>query len=234
VNRIRLRAVAVLALLVLAGAGADDESGFKPIFDGKTLDGWAAPDMTFWRVEDGAITGEVTKDHRPKENVFLAWKGEPVGDFELHFKFRIFGEGSNSGIQFRSEVKERGLVHGYQADISGDGKWVGGIFDEYGPRGSLAARGQRVTFGRDGKKTLESFPDPLAGDGKVDLTQWTDYHIVATGPRVTLKINGKVTAELTDLDPRARATGVLAVPVITTPMKVQYKEIRLKRLEEKK
>ena len=54
------------------------------------IDGWAAPDMTYWRVEDGAITGEVTPDHRPKENVFLAWKGEPVGsgDGELIFVAR--------------------------------------------------------------------------------------------------------------------------------------------------
>ena len=225
--------VAVTLLITLAGVAADDEKGFTRIFDGKTLDNWTAPDMSFWRVEDGAITGEVTPDHRPKENVFLTWKGEPVGDFELHFKFRIFGEGSNSGMQFRSEVKERGLVHGYQADISGDGKWVGGIYDEYGPRGSLTARGQRVTFDREGKKTIETFADPLAGEGKVDLTQWTDYDVIAVGPKITLKINGKVTAELTDLDPRARATGVLATPVITTPMKVQYKDVRLRRLEKK-
>src|SRR4051812_36563779 len=228
------RVAAVLTLLMLAGAAADDERGFTPIFDGKTLDGWTAPDMTFFRVEGGAITGEVTTDHRPKENVFLLWKGEPVGDFELHFKFRIFGEGSNSGMQFRSDLGERGLVHGYQADISGDGKWVGGIYDEYGPRGSLAARGQRVTFDRDGGKTVETFPDPLTGDGKVDLTQWTDYHVIASGPHITLKINGKVTAELTDLDARARATGVLALPVITTPMKVQYKDLRLKRSDGKR
>src|SRR4051812_23357044 len=214
--RTHLSAAAVLTLLAIAGAAADDDSGFQPIFDGKTLEGWTAPDMTFWRVEDGAITGEVTPDHRPKENVFLTWKGEPVGDFELHFRFRIFGVGSNSGMQLRSEVKERGLVHGYQADISGDGKWVGGIYDEYGPRGSLAARGQRVTFDRDGKKSIETFPDPLAGDGKADLTQWTDYDVIAIGPKITLKINGKVTAELTDLDPRAKLTGVLATPVITT------------------
>jgi hypothetical protein len=232
-----LRTVAVFTLLAVAGADArpaDDEKAFTPIFDGKTLDGWTAPDMSFWRVEDGAITGEVTKDHRPKENVFLVWKGEPVGDFELRFQFRIFGDGSNSGMQFRSEVKERGLVHGYQADISGDGKWVGGIFDEYGPRGSLAARGQRVTFDREGKKTIDTFPDPLAGEGKIDLTQWTDYHVIAVGPHISLKINGKATAELTDLDPRARATGVLAVPVITTPMKVQFKDVRLKRSDGKR
>ena len=34
-------------------------SGFKQIFDGKTLHGWEG-DSTYWRVENGAITGETT------------------------------------------------------------------------------------------------------------------------------------------------------------------------------
>jgi hypothetical protein len=138
-------------------------------------------------------------------------------------------------MQFRSEVKDRGLVHGYQADISGDGRWLGGVFDEYGPRGSLAARGERARFDADGNKTvtplLPDGADPLAGDKKPDLTQWTDYHITAEGDHVVLKVNGVATAELFDGDKtRRRASGVLAVPVIPSPMKVQYKDVRLKRL----
>ena len=179
-RNLRLLALASLVMTLaqpLRSADTDADAGFAPIFDGKTLDGWTAPDMTFWRVEDRAITGEVTGDHLPKENVFLVWKGEPVGDFELRFRFRITGEAANSGMQFRSEVKERGLVHGYQADMSGDGKWTGGIFDEYGPRGSLAARGESVTWSHDGKKTVASLPDgdkeswPLTmrPDGKLEV-----------------------------------------------------------------
>mgnify|MGYP003327852569 CR=1 FL=1 len=38
---------------------ADAEEGFKPIFNGKDLDGWDGnPD--FWSVKDGAITGQTT------------------------------------------------------------------------------------------------------------------------------------------------------------------------------
>ena len=228
----------VLSLLLLAftasAARPDDtaEAEFKPIFDGKTLDGWKAPDMSFWRVEDGAISGEVTADHKPAENVFIVWQGGEVADFHLRFKFRITGAASNSGMQFRSEVKERGLVHGYQADISGDGKWLGGIFDEYGPRGSLAARGERSRFDAEGKKTVEALPggDPLAKEPP-DLSQWTDYEIIARGEHVTLKVNGKTTAELHDGDKqRQRLKGVLAMPVIPSEMKVQYKDIELKKL----
>ena len=214
-----------------ASRPAADEAGFEPMFDGRTLDGWKTPDpadMAFWRVEDGAITGEVTADHKPKENVFIVWQNGKVADFELRFRFRLIGAKANSGMQFRSEVKERGLVHGYQADMSGDGKWTGGIFDEYGPRGSLAGRGQSVTWTDDGKKEIKPLPE-----GDVEKRSrpqdWNDYHIIARGEHIVLKINGIVTAELHDGDARRRSEGVLAMPIIPTEMKVQCKALRLKR-----
>src|SRR4051812_26933684 len=71
-----------------AASTQPDADGFIPMFDGKTLDGWKAPDMSFWRVEDDAITGEVTADHKPKENVFLTWQGGEAKDFEMKFRFR--------------------------------------------------------------------------------------------------------------------------------------------------
>ena len=207
-----------------------DADGFAPIFDGKTLENWQAPDMTYWRVEDGAITGEVTADRRPKENVFLVWQGAPVKDFELKFRFRIVGAEANSGMQFRSEVKDRGLVHGYQADIDGAGKFAAGIWDEYGPRKSLAARGERARWDAAGKKTAEPIPDPFGGK-PADLTRWTEYHITARGEHVVLRVNGQVACELFDGDTqRQRLAGILAVPVIPKPMKVQYADVRLKRL----
>jgi hypothetical protein len=124
-------------------------------------------------------------------------------------------------------VKDRGLVHGYQADMSGDGKWTGGIFDEYGPRGSLAAPGESATWSADGKKEVKSLPPR---ESKPDTTQWTDYHIIAKGEHVVLKTNGVTTAELHDGDARKRVEGVLAMPIIRAEMKVQYKDLRLKRL----
>jgi hypothetical protein len=231
-----MRHVTLSALLLLSLFGcasseatnADGERGFKPIFDGTTLAGWTSPDMSFWRVEDGAITGEVTKDHKPPENNFILLKHELVDDFELRFRFRIFGEKANSGMQFRSSIAERGLVKGYQADMSGDGKWTGGIFDEYGPRGSLAARGESATWSTDGKKTAQ----PLPHEVKLpDTTQWTDYHIIARGEHIVLTINGVVTAELHDNYLSRVRRGCLAMPVIPAEMKVQYKDLRLKRFD---
>ncbi len=229
-----LLACAVLPILAAdeKPAGDGNADAAEPIFDGKTLEGWSAPDMSFWRVEDGAITGEVTADHRPPENNFIVWQGGKVGDFELTFRFRILGEKANSGMQFRSEVKERGLVHGYQADMSGDGRLIGNVFDEYGPRGPLAARGESVTWTADGKKDVKPVTaggDPFK-DKPLDPKEWNEYRITAKGESITVQVNGVTTTELHDHDPRHRMEGVLAMPVIPERMKVQYKDLRLKRL----
>jgi len=56
----RLATVVVAALVLTTGtcgaAVADEHDLFKPIFDGRTLDGWQSPDMSYWSVENGAIT----------------------------------------------------------------------------------------------------------------------------------------------------------------------------------
>ena len=220
------QAVSGATIMVLA-----DETGWKSIFDGKTLNGWKAPDMSIWSVEDGAITGTVTRERLPKENVFIVWQGGKVDDFELKFKFRMFGEKANSGMQFRSQVKERGLVHGYQADITILGKSLGGIWDEYGPRNSLAARGERSVIDENGKKTITQFADAAELMKGIDLEQWNEYHIIARGDHIILKMNGRTTSELTDREKgKALSSGILAMPVIPEPMKVQYKELQLKML----
>lgn len=209
-----------------------DDAGGKLIFDGKTLDGWRAPDMSYFSVKDGAITGTTTREHNPPENQFIVWQGGTVGDFELRFRFRIFGAKANSGMQFRSRVRERGLVHGYQADIATAGPYLGGIWDEYGTRKSLAARGEKTVIDENGKRTSTRFADAEALLRGINLEAWNEYHIIARGPHITLKINGEVTAELIDRERgKSAASGVLAMPIIPgEPMRVQYKDIRLKTL----
>jgi hypothetical protein len=228
-----MKTAAALALLAgCAAPAAGPEDGFVSLFDGKTLDGWKAPDMSYFSVQDGAITGEVTKDHTPPRNQFIVWQGGTVRDFDLRFKFRVFGEKANSGMQFRSSVREHGLVWGYQADIAHSGPYLGGIWDEYGPRNSLAARGESNIIDEGGKKTVTRFADPAEIVKGINLQEWNDYRIVAKGPHLTLEINGKKTAELVDRQAgKALAEGVLAMPVIPQPMKIQYRDIRLKRLD---
>ena len=223
-----LRILFVLVYLVTLAPA----QSWQRIFDGKTLNGWQAPDMTYFTVEAGAITGTTTKAHNPPYNQFIVWQGGEVRDFELKFKFRIFGAKANSGMQFRGTVKDQGLVHGYQADIALTGPYLGGIWDEYGPRKSLAARGEKSVIDEHGKKTVTRFAAADELVKGIQLDQWNEYHIRARGPVLQLRINGKLMCELTDREQgKAAASGVLAMPIIPgEPMKVQYKDIRLRKL----
>src|SRR3990172_3994611 len=135
----------VLIALIVVGVGAGSavaaDGGFKPIFDGKTLDGWKASEMSHWSVVDGVIVGLTTADNPAKGNQFLVWQLGELDDFDLKLKYRISGSDSaNSGIQIRSQVPDDGHVGGYQADIDMAGSYAGALYDERG-RGMLAERG---------------------------------------------------------------------------------------------
>ena len=72
-----------------------DEPGFQPIFDGKTLAGWEG-DPKYWRVEDGALVGEITPETIIKSNTFIIWKGGAPADFELKADYRITSGGKSA------------------------------------------------------------------------------------------------------------------------------------------
>ena len=217
---------------------AAEEPRFEPIFDGKTLAGWKAPDMSYWSVAtdeegEGVITGRSTKEHPVKSNQFLAWHPGEVADFELKLKYRIRGtRAANSGIQFRSRIAKEGHAVGYQADIDLAGGWTGALYDERG-RGVLARRGQKIVIAADGKRTSTSIGDAKALWANIKKDGWNEYHITARGSHLVLKINGKVTAEVIDDHERDQdLSGSLALQLHTgPPMTVQFKDIRLRRLK---
>ncbi len=231
----RSSCLAFLALLLLTNLptpASCAEEGFQPIFDGKTLDGWKAPDMTCWSVQDGAITATGTPDHPVTANQFLVWQFGELDDFELKLQFRIQGgPEANSGIQFRSRIPQDGHAIGYQADIDRKGDYVGALYDEQG-RGMLAPRGEKITLAADGKRLSESIGDPQELFKAFKPDDWNEYHILAQGPHITLNINGRTTAELMDNQTGERdLAGALALQIHAgPPLTIQFKDIRLKRL----
>lgn len=231
-----LRSRLLLALLLAVGGGelTAAEPGFRPIFDGQTLTGWRpwSGDEKFWRVEDGAIVAESTPENPCQHNTFLVWDLGEVDDFELRLKFRITGSNAaNSGIQFRGIQRPDGHVIGYQADIDRAGQWVGCLYDE-AQRGILATRGQKVVVDAQGQRQVEQVADAAELFSHVQRDDWNDYTILARGNVITLAINGHKTVELIDNDPNGLdRSGLLALQLHSgPPMKVEFKDIQLKRL----
>jgi len=230
------RLLALLVMFLIGRGAAGGEEGFKPIFDGKTLQGWDG-DPKHWRVEDGAITGQTTTENPAQGNTFLVWRGGKPADFELKLEFRMPDAGfANSGVQYRSreEPKKVGkwVVGGYQADMDGDNQYTGILYDERG-RGILALRGQKTVVGADHRpKVAELFGDSKELAKVIKNHQWNEYRIIARGNHLVQKINGRLMIDVTDNDPKKRRMeGILALQIHAgDPMKVQFRNIQLKEL----
>ena len=237
-NRLSL----LLVLCVTASAAAADE-GFDPIFDGKTLEGWKTFDPSYWSVKDGAITATITKDHPLRENRYLIWQGNaqaPQGqlaDFELKLKSRVRGEGAiNNGFQFRSKLLANGWdIAGYQVDnnlnVGGVSPWLVRLYHEHG-RDTLAFRGERTTFDKNGKGTKEPIQE-ASGEPWFKLEEWHEYHLICVGHRLTLKVDDRLAAEVIDNDPKQfDSQGILGLQLHSgPPTEVQFKDIRVKILK---
>jgi hypothetical protein len=207
------------------------ESGFHPIFDGKSMAGWDG-DPRFWRFENGALVGETTKEKQPKQNTFLIWRGGQPANFELKCDFRLTG--FNSGIQYRSiELPDiKWAMKGYQADMDGEQKYTGQIYEERG-RGFLALRGQFSYVGEGGKPgVVGSLGDGDQLKALIHDGGWNDLHIIARGNTLIQVLNGRVMSMLIDDDTKNRKMdGLIGIQVhLGPPMKIEVKNIRLKEL----
>jgi hypothetical protein len=246
----RLISAAIVAWLSLGGAAAqrasDDlsrlvpplkEVGFKPIFDGKTLNGWDC-DPDFWRVEDGEIIGETKLDHQPKQNTFCIWKDGQPANFVLKLRYRMRGvNDGNSGIQYRSIERPdvaKWVMQGYQADIDLKQTYTGQIYEERA-RAFVCLRGQLSYIGEGqkpaaigsvgGNSELKSF---------INADDWNDVEIIARGNVLIQLWNGHLMSELIDDDTNGRKmSGEIGIQLHRLPnaaMKMETRDIRLKLL----
>ena len=222
--------VACATGMVATAADAGDEPGFVAIFDGATLDGWEGK-SEFWSVADGAIVGQTTAENPTKGNTFIFWRQGELDDFELRLSYRITG--GNSGIQYRSRDFGDFVAGGYQADIDSGTTYSGINYEEKG-RGILVTRGKRMEIAADGTKTEgEPIGESDALQATIKQGDWNDYRIVAEGPRLRHYINGQLMSEVIDHEVGKRVEkGILALQLHAgPPMKVEFKNIRLKRLK---
>jgi len=217
--------------------GQTVEPGFKSLFNGTSLEGWDG-NKDLWSVEDGAIMGRTKADTKLSHNTFLVYKGEDVSDFELRLTYRIVN--GNSGVQYRSKVLKHGtfgpIVGGYQADFEAGKTFSGILYEEQG-RGILAQRGQKTVIREiEGKPKVDvvgSVGQSADIQAKIKHEDWNDYVVIAKGNHLQHFINGQQTVDVVDEQAsKAAKSGILALQIHQgPPMTVQFKNIRIKKLE---
>jgi hypothetical protein len=226
--------LALSAAAACAQVGDLTETGFTPIFDGKTLADWDC-DPSFWRVEGGAMVGETKADHQPPQNIFCIWKGGKPANFELRLQYKLTGaQTGNTGIQYRSEELPnvaKWVLKGYQADIDAAQKYTGQLYEERG-RGFLALRGQIVTVPDGGKPgAIGRLGDAAELKSVVKVDDWNDVIIIARGNTLVHVWNGRVVCVVLDDDKANRKMdGLLGMQLhkTTGPMKIETRNIRIK------
>ena len=226
------------------------EKGFVNIFDGKTLNNWEG-DPTYWRVENGNLVGEITPQTLLKTNSFIVWKGGEPANFELKGEFNITEKG-NSGINYRSEklTDIPYALKGYQADIDGANRYTGQNYEERG-RTTLAYRGQITSVNpQTGNwkpedvrakvknnawsdlKVTGSLGNTDSLKTKIKSQDWNSFHLIVKGNHLQHYINGILMSDVMDNDViNGKSKGIIGVQVhVGPPMKVEYRNLRLKEL----
>lgn len=230
-------ALSISFLFASQAEAAEEEEGFIPLFNGKTLEGWEG-NFDIWSAQDGKIIGK-SKIGGLNENVFLCTT-KRYEDFELRLDFLVVNGSGNTGVQFRSErVPDSTEVAGYQADI-GTVFW-GSLYDESrrnhilncpDPEGVNALlREMKVEMLIEDptpSPDLEAFKAALKEDG------WNSYVIRAEGDRITLKINGYTTATYREKDRQYVKPGIIGLQIHSGgEVEVQFRDLRIKELTTK-
>ncbi len=222
----RLALCFLMTTFSLITASHAQEEGFVSMFNGKDLTGWEGKPGV-WRVEDGAITGESTKENPGTTTHYLYWSGGEPGDFVMRCQIKLIG--GNSGIQFRSDKRPNFDTFGYQADFDAKNQWTGCLYQHR--RGAVVKRGSIADIAASGERKEKQFATVADLAKKVNDQEWNDYEIVAQGSKITLRINGELMCEVDDRDPKhARQKGIIALQMHQgPPMKVQFRKLRIKQ-----
>ena len=174
---------------------------WKPLMDGKTLNGWHKVGDGEWTVEEGAFVGRA--DNARLYGLLVS--DDVFKDFKVRLKFKCLS--GDSGFYIRTIIKKPEQAHGLQVQVGRTDSGVGGIYESYG-RAWLD------------KPSVEDEKKFLKDD------QWNEMIIDARGGNVAVHVNGVKTAELKD-DP-SRPEGHFALQMHAgCVMLVMFKEIQI-------
>ncbi|MEK7952331.1 3-keto-disaccharide hydrolase [Luteolibacter soli] len=157
----------------------EKKDGFKLLFDGKTLKGWRTykekEAKEQWKVQDGAIVltagggGDLITD-------------DEYADFDFRCEWKIADQG-NSGIIWRSTED-----HQYP--------WMSG--PEYQILDSFDKPGHKYAHETKKANVAGGFYDiiPAKPEWSKPVGEWNEARLVIKGTKVTLYLNGNVTADV--------------------------------------
>lgn len=177
---------AALLFVVFAGgchavsSSLGSADGFDPLWNGETLEGWEQIGGGAWHIEDGVLVGT---NQRSEEEHGILMTQDRYRDFTVRLQFKALQ--GNSGLYFRvAPVSHPVMVEGMQAEIEAETETdkelnIGGLYE---------------TLGRGWVKQTQ--PEEIAPFYRPG--EWNEMTVRAEGDDVTVYVNGRETAALTD------------------------------------
>src|SRR3954453_3763476 len=168
---------AVLSLTFILSTAAWAQSDGKPLFDGKSLDGWEHVGPGRFVVEDGQLRTEGGMG-------LLYYSREKLGDCTIKVVYKLGTPRSNSGLYIRIAEKPAdpwyAVHHGFEVQIADGGR---------------SARGTGSIY---------TFADARAQPAKPG--EWNTLEVTLRGNRVSTAINGTPVADFdsSGLKPEAK------------------------------
>ncbi len=180
-------------------------AGFVRLFNGKDLTGWKAlaSGKATWEVQDGVLIGRGGKGS-------LFNDGKSYENFHLRVEAMINDAGV-SGIFFRAP------------------------FGPTTPRGDpeFGCEARINITNKDPVKTGSLFFNNIlvvqSASPPIELDQWFTLEVIADGPQIVVKVNGKQTAYFVDLETGSRI-GRVALRVLDAAALVKYRKVEIKEL----
>ena len=179
-------ALFIALIIAVASLIANAAEKWKPLWDGKTLDGWHIIGKGEWKIIDGAIRGTHVKQEQEFSHLVT---DKTYRDFTVRLKYKAVK--GNSGLYFRVEEKGYSGISGFQAEIDPE-KDAGGLYETNG-------------------RAWVSQPKPEDVKRWFKPGQWNEMTVSAHGGHIVVHVNGIKSAELKD-DP-GRREGKFALQV---------------------
>ena len=172
---------------------------WKPLWDGKTLQGWTPRGGGSFRVEDGAVHAQSLPDDT---RIGFVVSDQSFGDITARLRFKMLK--GNSGYFLRAEKE---TLAGYEVEID-EAKGTGGFWET----------------GANGRKWVTGPEDNAA----VKAGEWNELTASLHGRRIVFHVNGIKTMELPD-DTPGRTEGHLALQAHGSrrPTEIWFKDIEI-------
>jgi hypothetical protein len=199
----------VLVLLIISSTLTAQDDGFRPLYNGKNLDGWESYGGDAPYIAEGkSILGTAIVS---RNNTFLC-TDRPYGDFVLELEFNNEAP-LNSGVMARGQWRKSGdirQIFGYQIEIDPlERAYTGGVYDE-------ARRGwiYPLHYNPPARKAMKT-------------GAWNTMRIEFIGNELRTFVNNVPVSNLVDdID----ASGMICLQIHAVPKELEGKEMRWRNI----